>query len=179
VNVQGPNAPLDTPWLRLEPLRREHAPVMLAVLADPRMYRYLPGDPPADESALAERYARLETRSSPGGTQRWLNWVVLTEAGAVGRVEASVDLAAQRADVAYLFHPDAWGQGYASEALEAMLRHLRLLGVRQAQATIDTRNAASLKSVRHLGFTDHHTVYGADEFKGSISDEAVYRLTLE
>ena len=149
---------------------------MLAVLADPRMYTYLPGDPPSDERSLGERYARLEMRFSPDGTQRWLNWVVLTGAGAVGRVEASVDLATQRAGVAYLFHPDAWGQGYASEALEAMLGHLRLLGVRQAQATIDTRNAASLKLVRRLGFTYHHTVYGADEFKGLVSDEAVYLL---
>lgn len=177
--MPDPNAPLVTPRLRLEPLGREHAPVMLAVLADPRIYGYIPGDPPTDEPALAERYARLETRSSPDSTQRWLNWVVLTEAGAAGRIEASVDLAAQRADVAYLFHPDAWGHGYAREAVGAMLAHLRRLGVRLAQAHIDTRNLASLKLVQHLGFTYHHTIHGADEFKGSVSDEAVYNLPLD
>ena len=52
-------------------------------------------------------------------------------------------------------------------------------GSELAEAFIDTRNRASLALVQRLGFTLRTTIYNADTFKGSSSDEYVYERRLE
>lgn len=148
---------------------------MLEVLADPRTHRYLPSEPPTAREVLVERYARLESRRSPDATELWLNWVVYHQDGAIGTVQASVHLSEALADVAYVFHPRGWGQGYASEALAALMAFLHKdLGVERCRANIDTRNVASQRLVERLGFVLVSRIEAADEFKGEISDEVVY-----
>ena len=170
-----PNSSLSTPRLRLEPQMAVHAPAMLAVLADPRVHTYLPSDPPADPEALRERYQRLESRRSPDGSELWLNWTVFRDSAALGTVQATVHPAEELADVAYVFAPAAWGQGYATEAMQAMLRHLhRTVGVGRFRASIDTRNGPSQRLAERLGFVRVAAVKAADEFKGAVSDEFVY-----
>ncbi|MEF2278090.1 GNAT family N-acetyltransferase [Deinococcus sp. YIM 134068] len=175
-----PNPPLLTPRLRLEPQRAGHAPDMAAVLADPRVHDFLPSSPPT-QAELRARFARLESRRSPDGTQGWLNWVVFARAGgsALGTVQATVRPAEGEADVAYVFHPSAWGQGYATEAVRVMLDFLASgPGVREAVAQVDTRNAASLRLLTRLGFRRTAFTPHADEFRGVVSDEFTYRLPL-
>lgn len=173
--LADPNPLLWTPRLRLEPQRAEHAGAMLEVLADPRTHQYLPSDPPQDERLLRERYARLETRRSPDGAELWLNWVVFQDWQAIGTVQATVQPENDRADVAYVFHPGAWGQGYAAEAMRTLLDFLQHgLRVTHFQANIDTRNLPSQRLVERLGFLRVREIPGADEFKGALSDEFIY-----
>ncbi|WP_425147285.1 GNAT family N-acetyltransferase [Deinococcus sp.] len=172
------NPLLTTPRLRLEPQVAAHAPAMLAVLADPRVHSYLPSNPPTDPEALRGRYERLESRRSPDGSELWLNWTVFRDSAALGTVQATVHPAEHLADVAYVFAPAAWGQGYASEAMQAVLEHLRAtLGVQLFRASIDTRNVASQRLAERLGFVRVAEVKAADEFKGALSDEFVYERT--
>lgn len=176
-----PNPRLLTPRLTLEPQRAEHAAVMAAVLADPRVHTFLPSSPPR-EGDLRERFARLETRASPDGAEAWLNWVVFARPGgaALGTVQATVRPARAEADVAYVFAPSAWGQGYAAEAMTALLQFLAgEWEVRAALAQVDTRNAASLRLLERLGFGRSGFTPGADVIRGTVSDEYSYRLTLE
>ncbi|WP_168733520.1 GNAT family N-acetyltransferase [Deinococcus sp. Arct2-2] len=172
------NPPLTTPRLRLEPQVAAHAPVMVAALADPRSYLYIPGNPPSDAKALQRRFAHQESRRSPDGAELWLNWVVYCGEDALGTIQATVRLAARTADVAYVFGPAAWGKGYAAEAVRAMLSFLRDgLRVEGFAANIDTRNAASRRLIERLGFMQTDLIVGADHFKGSSSDEYVYKLS--
>lgn len=173
------NPLLETSRLRLEPQVPEHAAAMMLVLADPRTHAFVPSDPPTDEAALQERFRRLSSRRSPDSTEYWLNWVVFAGGKAIGTVQASVIPAEARASVAYMFHPEAWGQGYATEAVQAMLAHLRSdLQVNRAEADIDTRNLSSQQLVERLGLKRVREVKNADEFKGRVSDEYHYELTL-
>ncbi|WP_019010354.1 GNAT family N-acetyltransferase [Deinococcus aquatilis] len=172
------NPPLSTPRLRLEPQVAAHAPVMVAALADPRSYLYIPGKPPTDTEALRRRFAHQESRRSPDGANLWLNWIVYSGQTALGTVQATVELAERTAAVAYVFGPGAWGQGYASESMRAMLSFLHAgLGVETFVAHLDTRNAASRRLVERLGFVQTDLILGADRFKGSFSDEYVYSLS--
>lgn len=172
------NPLLTTPRLRLEPQVAAHAPAMLAALADPRIYRYIPGSPPNNAEALRRRFAHQESRRSPGGGELWLNWIVYSDQAALGTVQATVHLAECTADVAYVFGPGAWGKGYASEAVRAMLTFLHAgLGVEEFVANLDTRNTASRRLIERLGFVQTDLVLGADHFKGSVSDEYVYKLS--
>ena len=172
------NPPLTTPRLRLEPQVAGHAEALLEVLADPRTHTYIPSEPPTDLNALRARYARLETRRSPDGTEWWLNWTVFAALEAIGTVQASVRHTEGSADVAYVFAPAAWGRGYAAEAMRAVLGFLPTLGVVRAKAYIDTRNLASQRLITRLGFVQVGEILAADEFKGEVSDEYVYELQL-
>jgi len=171
------NPVLLTPRLRLEPQTAAHADTMLHVLADPQTHLFIPSEPPNDVTTLRDRYARLESRRSPDGTALWLNWVVFHHIEALGTVQASVHLMQDTADVAYVFHPTAWGKGYAAEAMQALLNFLRDgLKVERVKANIDTRNASSQRLIERLGFILVDEVKGSDEFKGAMSDEFVYEL---
>ncbi len=122
---------------------------------------------------LAARFARLETRRSLDGTEHWLNWVVFAEERPIGFVQATVG--AEGATLAYLLHPSAWGYGYASEAVRAMIDHLqRVLAVTRCIAVIDSRNAASQKLAQRLGFSAIGTETQADFFKDTFSDEITF-----
>lgn len=169
------NPLISTARLRLEPQTAAHADAMFQVLADPRVHTFLPSDPPTTRDVLVERFARLESRRSPDAAELWLNWVVYQQDAAIGTVQASVNLAEASADVAYAFHPSAWGHGYAHEAMRALLAFLHQdLGVQRYRATIDTRNTPSQRLVELLGFAQVRVVKAADESKGSVSDEFIY-----
>lgn len=120
----------------------------------------------------------MESRHSPDGTELWLNWTVFEGQQVIGTIQASVTLVDQSAAVAYVFGPMFWGQGYATEAMRALLDFLSGLGVGRARANLDTRNVASARLVERLGFVRVAELKGADEFKGAVSDEYVYELQL-
>ncbi len=166
---------LTTPRLVLEPLVPDHADALFAGLSDPLLYTYIPGDPPASVEALRARYRRLESRWSPDGLERWLNWAVRLPDGAyVGLAEATVR-EDQRASVAYFVFAPFMRQGYGAEATGAVVRYLvDALKVRGVEAQIDTRNAASQRLVERVGFARVRVERDADTFKGSTSDEYIY-----
>jgi len=142
---------LVTPRLVLEPQVAAHADAMFAVLSDPAIYEY-ENAPPVSLAWLRERYARLESRTSGDGTERWLNWVLRTADGtAIGYVQATVH--ADAADVAYEMGSAWWGHGYASEAVAAMLDELaHAYGVRRFAAVAKRANARSHALLARLGF---------------------------
>lgn len=144
---------LATPRLWLEPQTAAHAEEMFAVLSDPAIYEF-ENAPPASLQALRERYARLESRSSPDGAEAWLNWVLRRRADgrACGYVQATVEPAG-RAWVAYELASHHWGQGLGSEAVAAVLAELHAgHGVGQAQAVFKARNHRSRALLQRLGF---------------------------
>jgi [ribosomal protein S5]-alanine N-acetyltransferase len=163
---------------RLEPLAEHHAAVMFEGLSDPIAYRYIPQEPPSQVEELAARYKWLERRRSPDGSEAWLNWPLIDITNkAHGYVQATVDLASKEAAIAYFIFPSSQRQGYAKEALCALLPALRdAYGIVRFNAEIDTRNQASIRLVESLGFELVRHVKNADEFKGSISDEVHYAL---
>ena len=151
---------------------------MLELLADPRVQRYLPSNPPTDLESLRARYGRLESRCSPDGQDLWLNWTVFADSQAVGTVQATVRVIEGVADVAYVFGPVFWRQGFANEALYALLCFLPNLDVGRARANLDTRNRSSARLVERLGFVRVSELRGADKFKGEASNEYVYERRL-
>lgn len=175
------DAVLRTPRLTLEPLAQRHADELWQPLADPRLYTYIPQDPPASLAALRERFVLLSTRRSPVGDQLWLNWVLRTthDGQCRGRVQATVNTDA-RAWIAYEVFPPHWGRGYASEGCRRMIEWLiDTLGVRQLAAEVDSQNSASLRLLDRLGFQRVSLREAADEFKGRVSDEWTLRLDAE
>lgn len=127
---------------------------MFALLTDPRLYEFIPAEPPASLSSLTERYRRLETRQSPDGSQRWLNWVIqpVDDDACLGFVQATIH-PQQTADFAFLLGTAFWRRGLAYEASVSALK--MLFGNHEATATfakVDRRNVRSIALLRRLGF---------------------------
>ena len=143
---------LTTDQLVLEPLTRDHAEAMYEVLRDPELFTYLDYGPPPSAEHLRGVYEELEARVSPDGSQLWLNWAVRPRgAEPVGFVQATV--AGADAWVAYVLARKSWGRGFAAEATQAVIDHVRsACGVTRFLATTDEGNERSLRLLRRLGF---------------------------
>lgn len=125
---------------------------MFRVLSDPAIYEF-ENSPPESEERLKERFARLESRSSSDGRERWLNWVIrLHDGNLAGYVQATV-LPSSVALVAYELNSRYWRQGIGSDAVAAMLEELRVhYAVRRYVAVLKSGNFRSLGLLRRLRF---------------------------
>jgi ribosomal-protein-alanine N-acetyltransferase len=88
----------------------------------------------------------------------WVRWPVgpyLIASRADGRLLGSTGLAFETHDSAmtgYVLAEDAWGQGYATEALEAMVDLARHLGVARLYALCHPQHRASWHVLEKCGF---------------------------
>src|SRR5262245_33981325 len=96
---------------------------MFRVLGDPAIYEF-ENEPPISEEWLARRYELLESRGSPDGTEKWLNWVVRLPTGELGGYVQATVLASGTSYVAYELNSRYWRQGTGSSAVTAMLEEL-------------------------------------------------------
>lgn len=179
--VADREAVLETERLWLEPLRASHAAEMFDLLSDDLLYRYVPREPPSSPAALASRFQRLETRTSPDGDEDWLNWIARRKAGreCLGRVEVTIRRDAS-AYLAYEIAVKSWGKGFATEACRRVIQALFSdYDVTKIVAEVDTRNVASIRLLERLGFRRGAVREHADFFKGSNSDEYTYTLARE
>jgi RimJ/RimL family protein N-acetyltransferase len=164
---------ITTQGCTLEPMVEAHAREMFVVLSDPAIYEF-EREPPPSVERLAAAYRLRESRQSPDGRERWLNWVVRLESQELaGYVQATV-LQSGVALVAYEFASKHWRQGIGSRSVRAMMQELAVAeGVRTCIAILKMRNHRSMGLLLHLGFepaTDADAAtYGAD------ADEAVMR----
>lgn len=141
------NTVLRTERLLLRRPRPDDVPAMHAILSDPQAMRYWSTLPHA---ALAESEA----------------WV----AGTIRAIESGEcdDFFVERGgrligkaglwngdEIGFLFSPAVWGQGYAREALGAVIAHAFGAGGRtQIRADVDPRNDRCLALLSRLGFQE-------------------------
>ncbi|HUP03445.1 MAG TPA: GNAT family N-acetyltransferase [Bryobacteraceae bacterium] len=88
----------------------------------------------------------------------WLRWPAgpyLIESPDVGTLLGSTGLAFETPDTAstgYALATDAWGHGYATETLAAMVALARAVGVRRLYALCHPDNRASVRVLEKCGF---------------------------
>jgi len=135
-----------TARLRLRPARETDLAAFHAILGDPRAMRYWSSLP----------HATLDE------TRNWLGAMIAADPA------ESCDFVIERdgrligkagcfrlPEIGFILHPDAWGQGLAREALEAVTPYaFRQFPVPSLNADVDPRNAASLALLGQLGFVE-------------------------
>jgi RimJ/RimL family protein N-acetyltransferase len=161
--VAWPPEPIRTERLVLrQPEARDRA-AFIELLASPEVGTYLGGPRPRDE---LER----ETPERPPGL-----FTVELNRAAIGQVilrraqGLSVPSAAGKAELGYMFRPQAWGFGYAAEACAAALDWLA--GELPAEPVVlftQTANARSMRLAAKLGFTEagRFEAWGAEQWFG-------------
>jgi RimJ/RimL family protein N-acetyltransferase len=142
-----------TPRLAIEPLAPHHAAGLHAALDHPEVWRYV--DHP-ELSTVAAMQARIERLAlGPGPTrpdERWWNFAVWlrSEARIIGQLQASSY--GDWAEIAYLFGPRWWRQGFATESTRWLIDHLARHGIAELWAAVHPDNAASQRVLRRTGF---------------------------
>ncbi|MFJ6636468.1 GNAT family N-acetyltransferase [Streptomyces sp. NPDC091376] len=164
-----PPAPIRTERLVLrEPEARGRA-AFIELLASPEVGTYLGGPRPRDE---------LE-REVPGVPERWPGSFVVDVGGSmIGQILLRRatghrrPAATGKAELGYVFLPQAWGFGYAAEACAAALGWLAgVLPGEPVVLTTQTANARSMRLAAKLGFTEveRFEAYGAEQWLGMRS----------
>jgi RimJ/RimL family protein N-acetyltransferase len=177
--VTGEGACGSTARLRIEPLRADHAPLLFDALADPRIYTYIPDERHASVDTLARRYAFLECGAPDDVTEIWLNWALqrIDTCAYIGTLQATI-VPDSRAYIGYMLTPSEWRRGFGTEACRWLACELQQrFAVDEIVATVDTRNAASVRLLERLGFDRIGTAPA--EIRGEATTDFRYRLRLQ
>ncbi|KAJ5191700.1 uncharacterized protein N7498_010685 [Penicillium cinerascens] len=68
-------------------------------------------------------------------------------------------------EIGYLFHPSAWGKGYATEAARAFIQHFWKArpDLDTIEAKVDEANSSSRHVLNKCGFVENETIIGGAE----------------
>ena len=137
---------LITRRLTLRPAGLQDLAPLYHVMSNPAAMRYWSTLPHADLTQTGiwlDRQLALD----PATTADF----VLEHQGAVVGLAGSSRLP----EVGFILHPDHWGRGFASEAMQALIPHLfARFPVAELTADADPRNIASLTLLARLGFRE-------------------------
>lgn len=172
-----PTPTLRTARLLLRPFTEADTDAILALHSSPRVLRYW-DSPPWKERARAERFiaackqmeregsgARVVIERTVGG--QFIGWC--------GLVEWNPDH--RSATMGYCLDESAWGQGFATEAADALLQWaFDTLDLNRVQSEADTRNTASVRVLEKLGFVREGMLREDCIVNGEVSDSWVYGL---
>jgi RimJ/RimL family protein N-acetyltransferase len=167
--VAWPPAPIKTERLVLRESEARDRAAFIELFASPEVGTYLGGPrPPAElERAVPEVPGRR-----PGV------FVIDLDGAMIGQITLTKDTehlpqAAGKAELGYMFLPQAWGHGYAAEACSAALDWFAgaLPGEPVVLAT-QTANARSMRLAAKLGFVEveRFDAYGAEQWFGMWSE---------
>lgn len=172
-----PTPTLRTARLLLRPFADKDAEAMFAILGNARVVRYW--DAPAwHERAQAERFIANAGRMEREGTGARLAIERVEDGTVIGQCGLLYwNPAFRSATLTYTLRDDAWGQGFATEAVGALLAWaFQAWDLNRVQAETDTRNGASLRVLDKLGFVREGTLREDCVVDGDVSDSAVYGL---
>ena len=173
-----PEYPIRTERLLLRPLDvTTDVDAAHAYQSDEDVCRYIPYSPRTRDQ-VADRLT--QARSTIGGPGQVIN--VALEVAATGELIGDVVLffhsAEHRAgEVGYVIDPRHHGNGYATEAVRALLAlAFDGLDLHRVVGRIDARNGASAAVLRRAGFRQEAHLRENEWFKGEWTDEVVFAI---
>lgn len=143
----------ETPRLLLRSWEDVEPEDVLRVYGDPKVWRYLPGEPYGTLDRARERIARGLDLERELGFTRWA--VYERRSGRwIGDCGLMPFEEGPRIEVAYLFEPESWGQGYATETARASVRMgFEDHGLDEILGVVFPENLASKRVLEKAGLT--------------------------
>jgi len=150
------------------------------IFSNPEVMRYWSTPPLPDRDAAVD----LMNETQEGFRQQTiLKWGIArrTDDELIGTTTLyNLDFSNRRAEMGYALGREHWGQGYMSEALQALLAYcFEVLDLRRIEADVDPRNAASIQTLERLGFQREGFLRERWEVDGEIQDALFYGLLRE
>ncbi|SNY73877.1 GNAT family N-acetyltransferase [Paractinoplanes atraurantiacus] len=166
-----------TERLILRRFRPTDAPVLAGYRSDPAVARYQSWDAPFPllraETAVANFMA--SDPDKPG----WFQYAIerAAERDLIGDVAVHLHDNAQQAEIGFTLASQHQKQGYATEAVRAVLDRLfRVQGLHKVAGECDARNVASASLMERLGFTREGLLRQQTFIKGEWTDDLIYGL---
>jgi [ribosomal protein S5]-alanine N-acetyltransferase len=174
----SPFPTLRTPRLLLRRITAADAPALRELRSDEEVLRFIGREPTA---TLEEALALLERIEASLVKNEGIMWGLARpddEARMIGTCGLwRLDPENHRAEIGYLLHPSCWGKGLMSEALTAACHYgFEQLHLHSIEATVDPRNAASIRALERQGFEREALFRENLLFRGQFLDSAVYTL---
>lgn len=173
--MRTPMAKIEAPTIKTERwvLRRRQEkdiPQMLDLFNNDEVRHYLGGYPPRDDHSML--------RMVRGRKQT--DWVVaLADTDEyIGECMLCKVVDGYLGEIGYFFRRKNWGFGYATEAVEAIIRYsANTLNLKRMCATVDDRNMRSKKLIEKLGF-ELVAILPESDFGGRVADVAYFSRKL-
>lgn len=164
---------IETARLRLRPRVAEDADALFPAFADADAMRFWSGPP---HRSVAETRAEFE-RVDPA----WRRWVICRAGSdeAIGIVAAGEKRQGQVTELGYILARDHWGNGFAAEAVAAVVDRIFAEGQRRVFADTDPENLPSRRLLERLGFTLEGVLRAEWETHIGVRDTALYGLLRE
>jgi len=166
---------LKTPRLNLRPLAMGDAEAMFAMLSDTETMRFW--DWPAfKDRAVVEDVVAAQIRDVDACAAMYWAVCLMPAGEMIGSCDLSdIDRHHGRAEVGFLFNRAWWGNGFAREAMEAVVNFATTeLGIARLWARFHTGNAASQRLLERLGFSREGTLRGHIIREGRRRDCEIY-----
>ena len=169
---------LESERLRLEPLKVEDAEAIFPVLGDPEVIAYWDA-PEADDPDVVASVIRSQVENMEAG--RSMHWTIRTLADGlfVGCFDLTeIDRRHRRAEVGFMLSPDAWGQGYAPEAMRTVVAFAASSGLRKLAGRTNLGHRRSESVLEKLGFEEEGLLRGHMVEDGERRDCRLWGLLL-
>lgn len=144
---------LTTERLKLRPMSEADIPAYFAVFSDPEVARYWSREPWTDIAQAEESLRAIKADCDDGsgvrfGIELLSSGEMIGDAGLHHFFDQN-----RRCEIGYALASRHWGQGYATEALRAIIRYgFDALDLNRIEADIDPRNIGSSRVLEKLGF---------------------------
>ena len=166
-----PDLQLRTERLVLRRMAMEDAPALHAVLSDPVAMLYW-STLPHDSLAVTEAWVAETIAAVAAGKAD--DFVVVLDGAVIGKAGLW-----QGTEIGVLLSREAWGCGYAAEALRTIIARAFGQGLAEIVADIDPRNTASRRLFERLGFRHTGSATATFEIGGEWTDSLYLTLTAE
>ena len=169
---------LETERLRLAPLTAADATYLYPVMGDPEVMAYW-DVPEIDDPDMVGAIVAGQVAGMADG--RAVYWAMRTLDGDefVGSCDLSeIDRWHRRAEVGFMLGREAWGQGYALEAVRTVIAFAATSGLRKLTARTHLGNRRSEALLEKLGFTEEGLLRGHILKDGERRDCRVFGLLL-
>lgn len=170
--------PLNTGRLFLRTFLAHDFPAYAEYHTREDVYRFLYASPPSEAGLAAQFASILSAPFEEDGDTLRLAVVRRDDEAMVGEVLLKLaSKAALQAEIGYIFNPVFSGNGYATEAVQAMLTlGFDHLGFHRIFARLDTLNDGSVGVVERLKMRREAHFLQNDRFDGRWGDEYLYAV---
>ena len=169
---------LETQRLRLEPLAAGDAALIFPLMADHEVMAFWDVPEIDDPDVVADV---VEGQVGEMAAGRAIYWAIrtLSDGSFLGTCDLSeIDRRHKRAEVGFMLGRDSWGNGYAQEAMSAVMSFAATSGIRRLLARTHLGNRRSDSLLEKLGFQEEGILRGFVERDGERRDCRLFGVLL-
>lgn len=173
--------PIETKRLLLRPMLQSDADALHARRNDPEVAKYQTWELPYSREKADALVESVVAMDGPQNDEWWVATVQLLDSGEIlGDLPVHLSWQCRSAEIGYAFDREHWGNGYAVEAVKAIVEYLfEQIGVTRIMGMLHPDNVASAMVLERTGFLfEGHTrksFWVGDE----VSDDHIYGMLRE